>query len=83
MKDQTQDAGRCPLCGGLKVPGLATFTADLGFGVVVVRKVAGNVCDQCGEQWITPSVAKGLEAIVERTRRERHQVEILEWREGT
>ena len=78
-----QDAGLCPLCGGRKVPGTATFTADLGFGVVVVRKVAANVCDQCGEEWIAPSIARDLEAIVERARRERHQVEILELADRT
>lgn len=29
----------CPLCGGGKKPGTTTFTADLGFGVVVIRNV--------------------------------------------
>jgi len=65
------------------VPGRATFTADLGFGVVVVRRVAANVCDQCGEEWVAPAVAKDLEAIVERARRERHQIEVLEFSDRT
>ena len=69
---------RCPLCGGTKVPGTATFTAELGFGVVIVRKVKATVCDQCGGEWIAPDVARRLEEIVERARRERHQVEVLE-----
>ena len=73
-----QEGGVCPLCGGRKVPGTGTFTADLGTGVVVVRKVAAQVCEQCGEEWIAPAVAKDLEKIVERARRERRQVEILE-----
>jgi len=47
MKD-SKEAG-CPLCGGKKKLGTTTFTADLGFGVVVVRNVPATVCSQCGE----------------------------------
>jgi len=31
-------SSKCPLCGGTKKKGKTTFTADLGFGIVVVRK---------------------------------------------
>ena len=76
-KPDASDA-RCPLCGGRKAPGKTTFTAELGFGVVVVRNVGATVCDQCGEEWIGPDVAGRLEEIVKRARKERHQVEVLE-----
>lgn len=69
---------QCPRCGGSRAPGKATFTAEFGFGVVVVRNVKATVCDQCGEEWIAPDVARRLEEIVERARKERHQVEVLE-----
>ncbi len=68
----------CPLCGGEKAPGTTTFTAELGFGVVVVRKVKALVCSQCGEEWIAPDAARKIEEIVERARRDHHQVEVLE-----
>ncbi len=71
-------ASRCPLCGGEKAPGTTTFTAELGFGVVVVRKVKALVCAQCGEGWIAPDAARKIEEIVERARRDHHQVEVLE-----
>ncbi|MFP4076877.1 MAG: type II toxin-antitoxin system MqsA family antitoxin, partial [Halochromatium sp.] len=45
-------------------PGQTTFTAELGFGVVVVRHVPAFVCDQCGEEWIQDPVAAALEALV-------------------
>ena len=54
----------CPLCGGNIADGSATFTADLGSGVVVVRHVPARVCQQCGEDWIQDSVAAHLEKIV-------------------
>ena len=69
---------KCPVCGGRKAPGTTTFTAELGFGVVVVRKVKALVCDQCGEKWIQPDAARKLEEIVGRARKDRRQVEILE-----
>ncbi len=78
MSRPDRGKSRCPLCGGKKVPGAVTFTAELGFGVIVVRKVKALVCDQCGEEWIAPEVARRLEEIVERARKERHQVEVLE-----
>jgi hypothetical protein len=30
---------QCPLCGGTKKPGTTTFTAELEFGIVMVRSV--------------------------------------------
>jgi YgiT-type zinc finger domain-containing protein len=68
---------RCPVCGGLQVPGTTTFTADLGTGVIVVREVPALVCDQCGERWINARIAEHLEKMVDSARRKGAQVEIL------
>lgn len=67
---------RCPLCGGSKTPGVTTFTADLGSGVVVVRKVRATVCAQCGEEWIEDAVARRLEEVVADARRQRREVDV-------
>jgi YgiT-type zinc finger domain-containing protein len=66
----------CPLCGGSKRAGITTFTAELGFGVVVVRNVPALVCAQCGADWIADEVAARLEALVEDARKRRFQVEV-------
>ena len=68
---------KCPFCGGKRVDGEATFSADLGFGVVMVRSVPATVCSQCGEEWICDSAAKQLEAITEAARRNRNLVEVV------
>ncbi len=68
---------RCPLCDGEKKEGITTYSVDLGFGVVVVRDVPANVCSQCGEEWIKPEVAKGLEKIVSSARQTHSQLELL------
>ena len=69
----------CPLCAGRREPGRTTFTAELGFGVVVVRHVPALVCDQCGEEWIEDSVAAALEAVVEEARAKQSLVEVTDW----
>ena len=66
----------CPLCAGTKKNGTTTFTADLEFGVVVVRKVPATVCSQCGADWIDDRVAKQLEDVVNDARKRRLQVEV-------
>ncbi len=76
MKPTASGRG-CPLCGGGKVPGKTTFTADLGTGLVVVRDVPAMVCAQCGEEWIDDQTARRLEGIVEGARRAKRQVEIV------
>lgn len=69
----------CPLCGGSRAPGNTTFTADLGFGVVVVRHVPAQVCECCGEEWLDDRVAAELEQVVADARRHNRQVEVAEW----
>lgn len=73
MNTQTD---RCPLCGGNKGAGVTTFTADLGSGVVVVRKVRATVCAQCGEEWIEDAVARRLEQVVSDARRQQREVDV-------
>ena len=67
---------QCPLCGGQKTAGTTTFTADLGSGVVVVRRVRATLCSQCGEEWVDNEAAQELERIVADARARRHEVEV-------
>ena len=67
---------KCAICGGNLTTGKTTFTADLGFGVVVVRDVPATVCALCGMDWIGDKVAEKIEAIVADARQKHHMVEI-------
>jgi YgiT-type zinc finger domain-containing protein len=75
-KKRTQPE-RCPLCSGDTGPGRTTFTVDLGFGVVVVRRVPARVCRNCGESWLEDETARKLERIVSQARKEQREVEVL------
>ena len=68
---------QCPLCGGPKTRGTTTFSADLGSGVVVVRRVRATVCGQCGEEWIDHATAQELERMVNEARARHAQVEVM------
>lgn len=70
------EADLCPLCGGHKAPGKITFTADLGTGLVVVRRVSATVCSQCGEEWIDDATARRLEEIVQEARTQHRELEV-------
>jgi YgiT-type zinc finger domain-containing protein len=70
-------SGLCPLCGGKRVSGRTTFSADLGTGVVVVRNVPATVCDQCGAEWIDDATAAELEKMTDDARRRGAQVEVM------
>jgi YgiT-type zinc finger domain-containing protein len=74
MKENS--ASICPLCGGSKQAGTTTFTAELGFGVVVIRNVPALVCAQCGTDWIADEVAARIEELVEGARKRHFQVEV-------
>jgi len=67
---------KCPLCGGKIKKGKTTFTADLGFGVIVIREVPATVCSLCGADWIKDSMVEKLEKIVEDARKKHHLVEV-------
>jgi len=71
------DTGMCPICKGTRRPGTTTFTADLGFGVVVIRNVPASVCSQCGADWIDDPAAQRIERLVEEARAKRSQVEVV------
>lgn len=75
----TQSSNRCPLCRGIKENGKTTFTADLGFGVVVVRHVPAQICSQCGEDWIEDAVAEKLESMVAQAPTTHAVVEVSDW----
>ena len=67
----------CPLCSGTKKLRTTTFTADLGFGVVVVRNVPATVCSQCGADRIADDVAARIEELVDDARTKGLQVEVV------
>jgi len=74
---QASPVSRCPLCGGSKEPGKATYTVDFGPSVVVIRNVPAMVCAQCGEEWIGAETASKLERLTHDAKGRGEQVAII------
>ncbi len=75
MKKNSKDV--CPLCGGAKKGGKTTFTADLHFGVVVIRNVPASVCEQCGADWLSDKASSRIDKIVKEAREKRYEFEVF------
>ena len=75
MKKNSKDI--CPLCGGSKQNGRTTFTADLQFGIVVVRNVPASVCEQCGADWLSDKTSSRIDKIIREAREKRYEFEVF------
>ena len=73
------DNYRCPICNGYKSESTTTFTADLDFGVVVVRHVPATGCEQCGAEWIDDNNAEQLDQIVNYAKGKHTMIEVIEF----
>jgi YgiT-type zinc finger domain-containing protein len=71
---------RCTVCRpGVTAPGTATVTLERGSTTLVLRGVPAELCDVCGEYYLSePIAAKVLESAEEAVRRG-VEVEILRW----
>jgi YgiT-type zinc finger domain-containing protein len=56
---------KCFLCKGKLADKTSTFMADLETGIVIIKNVPSQVCEQCGEISYGGDVARQLEKIVD------------------
>lgn len=52
-----------------------------GNGIIIIKDVPANVCDQCGEYYVDTQTAIKLEEIVEELRKNRAEVLIINYNE--
>jgi len=57
---------KCGICKAEMEETTATYTEDIGDGVVIIRHVPAHVCMECGNTWYNGSVAAELERIVDK-----------------
>jgi len=69
----------CPVCGGHKSVSTTTFTVDFGFGVVVIRHVPAQICEQYSEEWTDDKTAESLEVFINEAKNKRSMVEVTEY----
>ena len=68
---------KCTICKtGHTHPGITTVTLQRDNMVVVIRDVPAEVCEDCGEYYLSETVARRVYADAEETARRRVEVEI-------
>ena len=55
---------RCDLCGGELKPGSTTLDIWYKSELIIIKDITADVCDQCGEAYITPEVSEKLDQFV-------------------
>lgn len=71
---------KCVICKtGHTHPGIATVTLQRDNSVVVIRDVPADICDDCGEYYLSEPVAKRIYADADATVQRHVEVEILRY----
>lgn len=71
---------RCAVCKhGETRPGYTTVTLERGGGALVVRKVPAEICENCGEAYVSAGVTRSLLASARETLRAGVEVDIREF----
>ena len=71
----------CALCTGSLKKGMVNHIIDLGDGIIIIKNVLANVCNQCGEYYVDTQTAIKLEEIIEELRKNKAEVLIINYNE--
>lgn len=70
----------CVICKtGMLQPGTATVTLERGQTMVVIKGVPADVCDNCGEYYLSAEMSGQVLALAESAVSKGAEVEILRW----
>ena len=72
---------KCTLCKGNLKRGKVNHIIDLGDGIIIIKDVPANICDQCGEYYVDTKTAIKLEEIIDELKRNRAEVFIINYNE--
>jgi YgiT-type zinc finger domain-containing protein len=71
---------KCVVCkAGETRQGFTTVTLERGGAALVVRKVPAEICENCGEAYVSEEVTKSLLASADETLRKGVEVDIREF----
>lgn len=71
----------CILCKANLTKGNVNHIVDLGEGIIIIKNVPANICEQCGEYYVDTQIALKLEAIVEEVKKSKAEVLIINYAE--
>ena len=66
-----ENVDRCDLCGGELKPGTTVLEIWRGEDLIIIRDVPADVCEQCGEAYISASISEKLDHFLSEYHRHR------------
>ncbi len=70
---------KCPTCGGTVKRGVTNLPIELETGLLYVKRVPADICEQCDEVFIPDDVAARLEEIVEAAKKQKVEIEVVDY----
>ena len=68
----------CPICkNGITSQGFTTLTIEKETSTIVIKKVPADICDNCGEAYVSEEIAKKVYDLVETEVKKGIEIEIL------
>ena len=72
---------KCPICKhGDTKPGYASITLERDDATLVFKHVPANVCDNCGEEFVSEEVTESLLERADRATSEGVRIDVREYR---
>ena len=61
--------------------GTVNHIVDLGEGIIIIKNVPANICEQCGEYYLDTETALKLETLVDQIKKNKAEVFIVNYNE--
>ena len=75
--ENEEKAMKCPVCGGDVKKGTTNLPVEIEGGVLFIKGVPADVCDQCEEVFIPDKTVSLVEKIVARARDMKVELEVI------
>jgi len=71
---------KCVICkqGGTR-PGTTTVTLTQGESTIVVKNVPADICENCGEYYLSEEISSQIMAMAEEAVQLNHEVEVIQY----
>ncbi len=71
----------CILCKANLTKGSVNHIVDMGEGIIIIKNVPANICEQCGEYFLDTKTTLELETMVDEIKKNKAEVFIVNYNE--
>lgn len=72
----------CPMCGGSIKKDHTNLPLEFETGLLYLKNVPAEICNQCGEVFVSDSVAGKLEDIVSKAKKQKVEIEVVSYQDA-